>query len=232
MQYTPVVRALALILLLSAHGCGASSPEPVTAVEEPAEEVKVPEARLSVERHSGYGDDWDQAYDAILDLRLQAFARLGARRVVLAPHAIGGSITPHVVRTDLHFDDGESRSILVVAHGEVLERRAGPEGFTTYLSSLDFPRAPLPAPLLVQLACYFDGVIEEPEPFCAAIGEEPRAEGRFFPRPPGAVLVLERTHPWEPREDSLGDDDEKADVPSRIVIRFDADAELSVEPMP
>jgi hypothetical protein len=231
MPYTPVVRALALIVLLSAHGCGASSPEPVKAAEEPLEEVNVPEARLSVERHSGYGDDWDQAYDAILDLRLQAFARLGARRVVLAPHAVGGTITPHVVRADLHFDDGESRSILVVAHGEVLERRAGPEGLTTYLSGLDFPRELLPAPLLVQLVCYFDGVIETPEPFCAAIGEEPRAEARLVPRPDGAVLVLDRLHAWEPSEERL-DDDEPVDVPHRIVIRFDAEAELIVEPRP
>jgi hypothetical protein len=230
------LRLLALVVLLGACGCGAVSSsqpsEPVEEVAEPEDAPPEPEARIRVERHTGYGADWDAAYDVIVAARLQAFARLGVTRVVLSPHAVGGRNLRHIVRADLHFDGGESRSIAVVSHGRLLERGAGPEGLSTALAGLGFPGRLLPAPALTELVCYFEVAIDEHSPWCSAIGDDPQTGSRIEKTNAGAVLFLRPALVPDPTvADDEGDDEgdgEIDDITLRIEIHFDAEAGVTV----
>ena len=229
---------LALLALGSTSGCGPLSPrgstepaevsEPIDA-DDAAEPEPAPAATVRVERHSGYGRDWDDAYEVVLAERLRAFARLGVKRVELLPHEVEGRRYRHIVRSRLHHESGASESILVVAHNELIDRSAGPEGLTAYLAGIGFPRVQPPVRLLVELVCYFEVAVDDGSPWCASVGEEPAAGARIEIHRDGAVLYLRPAPlPVESDEDDEADD-EPVEETHRFELHFDAEAGVRVD---
>lgn len=226
---------LVLVVLGSTSGCGTLSPggttEPAEASEPAgaAERKPAPEASIRVERHSGYGRDWDAAYDVILAERLRAFARLGVTRVELLPYEVEGRNYRHIVRSRLHHERGMSQGILVVARGELLDRNTGPEGLKAYLAGIGFPRVQPPVRLLVELVCYFEVVVDQGSPWCAPIGEEPATGARVEITRDGAVLYLRPAPLPVASEDDDEADGEPVEETRRFELHFDADAGVRVD---